>query len=125
MPMTSNRLVSVLSPTSVSGSWPKACKNAGIVLRFTLLYKICQRLLKIKLDLDVLDPTAFRSRLFANPEIPPNAFEGVIDQLVRLLADVNTVADIVGIDIAEHLSWDALALKNMLAKPPLIGSPAN
>lgn len=85
--------------------------------------------LAIHLDLDVLDATAFRSLLFANPETPAGTFDGVsqgkmtIEQVVRVLADVAAVADVVGIGIAEHLPWDALALKNMLAKLPLIGSP--
>ena len=35
------------------------------------------------------------------------------------------VADIVGIGITEHLPWSALALRDMLAKLPLIGMPAD
>lgn len=84
--------------------------------------------LAIHLDLDVLDPKRFRSLLFANPTAPADAFEGVtqgampITHVIRLLSDIATVADVVGIGIAEHLPWDALALKNMLARLPLIGS---
>jgi arginase len=84
--------------------------------------------LAIHLDLDVLDPHGFRSLLFAQPDAPAGAFEGVtqgsmpIAHVVRLLADIAAVADVVGIGIAEHLPWDALALKNMLAKLPLIGA---
>jgi arginase len=86
------------------------------------------RHLAIHLDLDVLDPRAFRSLLFANPQMPEGTFDGVaqgkmpIAQVVRLLADVARIADVVGIGIAEHLPWDALALKDMLSRLPLIGS---
>lgn len=86
------------------------------------------RHLAIHLDLDVLDPNGFRSLLFANPQAPAGAFDGVaqgrmpISHVVRLLSDIAGVADVVGIGIAEHLPWDALALKNMLARLPLLGS---
>jgi arginase len=84
--------------------------------------------LAIHLDLDVLDPNGFRSLLFANPEAPPGTFDGVaqgkmsIAHVVRLLADIASIADVVGIGIAEHLPWDALALKNMLARLPLLAT---
>ncbi|MCK9802423.1 arginase family protein, partial [Pseudomonas sp. MAFF 302030] len=48
-----------------------------------------------------------------------------ISDVVRVLSDVAAIADVVGIGIAEHLPWDALALKNMLAHLPLIGPGAN
>lgn len=85
--------------------------------------------LAIHLDLDVLDPTLFRSLLFAEPNIAPDTYDGVaqgkmsLDQVIRLLTDVAGVVDVVGIGIAEHLPWDALAMKNMLAKLPLLGNP--
>jgi hypothetical protein len=44
-----------------------------------------------------------------------------IADVVRLLTDVAKVADVVGLGITEHLPWDALALKQMLQKLPLIG----
>lgn len=86
--------------------------------------------LAIHFDLDVLDPSAFRAVLFAQPDAPADAFEGVaqgeleIAQVVQLLHDVAQVADVVGLGIAEHLPWEALALKNMLEKLPLIGKPS-
>ncbi|MFV9650795.1 arginase family protein [Pseudomonas marginalis] len=86
--------------------------------------------LAIHFDLDVLDPTLFRSLLFANPEVPASTWDGIAQgkmtmaQVVRLLGDVAKVVDVVGIGIAEHLPWDALALKNMLTRLPLIGVPA-
>lgn len=86
------------------------------------------RHLAIHLDLDVLDPTLFRSLLFAEPNIATDTYDGVakgkmsMDQVLRLLADVAAAVDVVGIGIAEHLPWDALAIKNMLAKLPLLGN---
>ncbi|ELS43244.1 arginase family protein [Pseudomonas syringae] len=91
------------------------------------LEEIGARHLAIHLDLDVLDPALFRSLLFAQPGVPASDFEGVaqgkmtIEQVVRLLTDVASVVDVVGLGIAEHLPWDALALKNMLMKLPLLG----
>ncbi|RYG70649.1 arginase family protein [bacterium] len=84
--------------------------------------------LAIHFDLDVLDPTLFRSLLFANPDPAVPEIEGVpsgqmtMEQVVRLLADIDKVVDIVGLGITEHLPWDSLALKSMLEKLPLIGS---
>lgn len=86
----------------------------------------CKRL-AIHFDLDVLDRSLFRALLFAQPGIPENTFDGIaqgkltIEQIVQLLCDVASITDIVGLGITEHLPWDALALKNMLTRLPLIG----
>ncbi|KVD46825.1 arginase [Burkholderia sp. ABCPW 11] len=86
--------------------------------------------LAIHFDLDVLDPALFHALLFAKPGLPEDAYAGVargemtIEQVVRLLREVAAVADVVGLGIAEHLPWDALALKNMLARLPLLGRSA-
>lgn len=86
------------------------------------------RHLAIHLDLDVLDPQLMRSVLFAKPDVPAGTFEGVaqgqmqIAQVLRLFTDVAAVADVVGIGIAEHLPWDALALRDLLSQLPLIGN---
>ncbi|WP_371319227.1 arginase family protein [Pseudomonas gingeri] len=87
------------------------------------------RHLAIHIDLDVLDATFFRSVLFAEPGIPDNQYDGVAQgrvtmaTIIRLISDVSKVVDVVGLGVAEHLPWDALALKNMLEKLPLIGTP--
>ncbi|UFH30025.1 arginase family protein [Pseudomonas sp. CIP-10] len=84
--------------------------------------------LAIHLDLDVLDPASMRSLLFANPQDPLGAFDGVaqgkmrIPQVLKLLKDIASIADVVGIGIAEHLPWDALAMRDFLAQLPLIGN---
>jgi arginase len=85
------------------------------------------RKVAIHFDLDVLDPAQFRSLLFANPQTPAGAFDGIaqgsmsIEQVVRLINDVAKVADVVGLGITEHLPWDALAMKEMLKRLPLLG----
>ena len=86
--------------------------------------------LAIHFDLDVLDPKLFRSLLFSNPDPSVPSVDTypsgrmTMEQIVRLLSDVSKVVDVVGLGITEHLPWDSLALKNMLAELPLIGSPA-
>ena len=82
----------------------------------------------VHLDLDVLDPSFFRSLYFSNPKDAPGAFGSIpqgrmtMDQVVRLLQEVAAVSDIVGLGITEHLPWDAIALKDMLGRLPLIGA---
>ncbi|PRX92061.1 hypothetical protein [Paraburkholderia sp. BL25I1N1] len=80
----------------------------------------------IHFDLDVLDSTQFRSLLFSNPAAPEGAFDGIaegsmtIAQVVRLINDVSKVVDVVGLGITEHLPWDALAMRAMLQRLPLL-----
>lgn len=86
--------------------------------------------LAIHLDLDVLDPSAFRSVLFAKPNVPAGTFDGVaqgelsLEQVCKTLAEVAKIADVVGLGIAEHLPWEAIALRDMLARLPLLGGKA-
>ena len=87
------------------------------------------RHLAVHLDLDVLDPALFGAVLFARPDAPPGAFDGVaqgelsVPTVVQLLSEVAQHADIVGLGIAEHLPWAALALRDMLARLPLLAAP--
>ncbi|CAD6560145.1 arginase family protein [Paraburkholderia sabiae] len=82
--------------------------------------------LAIHFDLDVLDPAGFRSLLFANPADAPHTWDSVpqgsmsIEQVIRLISDVAVEVDVVGLGITEHLPWDALAMKNMLNRLPLL-----
>lgn len=84
--------------------------------------------LAIHLDLDVLDPNLFRALLFSNVADDPALFDGVakgklsMTQVIDALTDMAGVADVVGLGIAEHLPWDALALKTMMARLPLLGN---
>jgi arginase len=94
------------------------------------LHQIGVKHLAIHLDLDVLDPAGFRSLYFTDPKADPAKFEGItqgrmsMEQVVRLLGDVAKVVDVVAIGIAEHLPWDAFALRDMLRALPLIGESA-
>ncbi|WP_372357085.1 arginase family protein [Xanthomonas sp. NCPPB 3443] len=83
----------------------------------------------VHLDLDVLDVSKFHALYFGKPDAPEGAFDGIaqgkmtMQQVIRLLGDVSQVVDVVGLGITEHLPWDAINLKNMLASLPLIGRP--
>ena len=81
----------------------------------------------IHFDLDVIDPAELRSLYFTRPDAAPDAFAGIpqgrmtIPQIVRLLNDVAEQVEVVGLGITEHLSWDAIAIRDMLRALPLIG----
>ncbi|WP_439291327.1 MULTISPECIES: arginase family protein [Rahnella] len=82
--------------------------------------------LAIHIDLDVLDPSLFRSVLFARPGRGEHDFGNVaegkltIENVLNLIAQATSKAQPVGLTIAEHLPWDMLNLKNMLSALPLI-----
>ncbi|AUS28199.1 arginase family protein [Paenibacillus polymyxa] len=79
--------------------------------------------LAIHLDLDVLDPKAFRSLLFANPEAPYNlspAGTMQIPQLLHLIKELSEETDVVGLGITEHMPWDSINLKNLLGEIPIL-----
>ncbi|MGG4218894.1 arginase family protein [Paenibacillus jamilae] len=79
--------------------------------------------LAIHLDLDVLDPKAFRSLLFANPEAPYNlspAGTMQMPQLLHLIKELTEETDVVGLGITEHMPWDSINLKNLLGEIPIL-----
>lgn len=82
--------------------------------------------LAIHFDLDVLDPKKFGSVYFGEPEPASDPYAAFpagkmgIQQVIRLIDDVSKATDVVGLGITEHLPWDALNLKNMLAQLPLL-----
>jgi arginase len=100
-------------------------ENSAPVLEW--LRTIGAKHLAVHLDLDVLDVNKFHALYFGKPDAPEGAFDGIaqgrmtMQQVVRLLADVSQIVDVVGLGITEHLPWDAIELKNMLARLPLIG----
>lgn len=79
--------------------------------------------LAIHFDLDVLDPSLFRSLLFAQPggRYIENAPSGkmTLSQVARLIQDISKQTDLVGLSIAEHLPWDAINLHDFLATVPI------
>lgn len=78
----------------------------------------------VHLDLDVLDPTLFRSLLFANPNVEEHIEsehgKTTIQNLGRILKAVAENVDVVGMSFAEYMPWDALALKKMLSELPFM-----
>ncbi|CCF60078.1 hypothetical protein KAFR_0J00100 [Kazachstania africana CBS 2517] len=87
--------------------------------------------LAIHIDLDVLNEAKFHSLYFSRPNVPENAFDGIAQGELSMLNVINLVNQvkkdcaIVGITIAEYLPWDAINLKTMLQKLPLIGDDSN
>ncbi len=75
--------------------------------------------LAIHLDLDVLDPSAFRSLIFANPDSkePIDFPMGKMHfpQLTEIIHEASKVTNLVGLGITEHLPWDSINLKNLLS----------
>ena len=86
------------------------------------------KVLAIHLDLDVLSTADFGSLLFMNPNVPEDAYEGIaqgqitMQEVIKVINVACESTQVVGLGIAEHLPWDSLNLKNMLAKLPLMGN---
>lgn len=79
--------------------------------------------LAIHIDLDVLDPKAFRSLLFANPEAPYDfsaAGTMQMPELLKLIKRLSDETDVVGLGITEHLPWDSINLKKLLGEIPIL-----
>ena len=82
--------------------------------------------LAIHLDLDVLDPATFRSVLFARPGRGLHDFgdaaEGrlSLSEVTQLIGQAASATTPVGLTVAEHLPWDAINLRRMLASLPLM-----
>lgn len=81
----------------------------------------------VHFDLDVLDPTLFRSLTFTPPGAPAptdndiQAGRMTLPQVVALLSDVAKHADVVGLGITEYMPWDAMALRQAFQQMPLVG----
>lgn len=72
----------------------------------------------IHLDLDVLDPTIFRSLYFSEPgvdEFPSESGKMTPKELLEILTGISKENDVVGLTIAEFLPWDYINLKTMLS----------
>ena len=83
--------------------------------------------LAIHIDLDVLDEAFFHSLYFSRPDVEKKTFDSIaqgklnISDIIAITNLVEKETDIVGLTIAEYLPWDAINLKKMLQKLPLIG----
>ena len=102
--------------------WPHHPLPCSIGLREEIAH------LAIHFDVDVLDPAKFGAVLFNKPDAPPNAWADVPrgrmspGQVVRLLQDVAAGCDVVGLAVAEYMPWQAIAMREMLRKLPLLGA---
>lgn len=72
-------------------------------------------------DLDALSPEDFRCIYPAEPYLEPGSFTAAVGRMAlkdvgRLFQDISGAAEIVGLSIAEHLPWDAMNLRKMLAE---------
>ncbi len=81
----------------------------------------------VHFDVDVLDPQHFRAQLFNNPDNDlAGQFSGLatgkmkLGDVVRLLANVGQVAEVIGLSITEHLPWDAENMREALANLPIL-----
>ncbi|UXM94801.1 arginase family protein [Bartonella sp. HY329] len=90
------------------------------------LGSINAKYLAVHFNLDVLDVKKFHSIYFGNPDAASGDFDDItqgemyLPDIVRLLRDVSAHVDIVGLGITEYLPWDAIALKDVLAKLPIL-----
>lgn len=69
----------------------------------------------------MLSPADFRSIYPAEPYSDPEKFPAAVGRMTlqevgRVLKDVSTIAEIVGLSITEHLPWDAFNLRKMLSE---------
>lgn len=114
-----------ISTNNINTCSPEEIKsNSDKIVNWIKSEKITH--LAVHFDLDVLNYHNFRSLLFAMPDIDENTFAGVgkgsleISEAISLISKANDSTEIVGVGITEHLPWDAINLKNMLSKLPLL-----
>lgn len=98
-------------------------KDASLILDWLKDNKIEK--LAVHFDLDVLSPQDFRSIYPAEPYL--ESFDAAIGQMTlaqvgRILTETAQKAEIVGLSITEHLPWDAIRLRQMLAEIPIFNS---
>lgn len=94
-------------------------QNSDLVLKWIKKEDI--KFLAVHWDLDVLSPSDFRCIYPAEPYLDPATFPAAVgrmklDEISRLLVDVSTMTEIVGLSITEHLPWDAFNMRKNLAK---------
>ncbi|MDV7719499.1 arginase family protein [Pediococcus ethanolidurans] len=80
--------------------------------------------LAIHWDLDVLSPDSYRSILPAQPGLDQSQFCAAIGSMtltsvIQLLTAISAQTEVVGLTIAEHMPWDAINLRNGLARLPI------
>lgn len=94
-------------------------------LVLSLLKKTGAARIAIHFDLDVLDIQQFRSTYFARPgdydkNIDTMPKGASVESVTRLIQEVASQFEVVGLGITEHLPWDSIILSSMLKKLPLL-----
>ncbi|WP_265458817.1 arginase family protein [Enterococcus sp. HY326] len=72
----------------------------------------------VHFDLDVLNPSEFRSLYFTEPgvtEFPSESGQMSLKEVQATFAAISEVSEIVGLTIAEYLPWDAENLQQLLS----------
>lgn len=83
--------------------------------------------LLVHFDLDVLDPSRFHAQHVGHPDGPEERYRELpsgqitLDQVASLVLASGEAADIVALNITEHLPWDAHHLQQALARIPILG----
>lgn len=75
-------------------------------------------------DLDVLSPEDFRSLLCAEPHIEPVGYavgDMRLEEVARLIHDIEEVASVVGLGITEFMPWDVIRLRDALNGIAIMG----
>lgn len=84
--------------------------------------------LAIHFDLDILSHDKFMSLYFNNPDASEHAFDTIpkgkmsLNEVLKWINVGDQETNIVALGITEYLPWDAMKLKEMLSKLPLIRS---
>jgi arginase len=78
-------------------------------------------------DVDVLDPQRFRALMFNHPDgFLPEHYASIatgklaLDDVVGLITRCGEVAEIVALNITEHLPWDVENMRKALARLPIL-----
>lgn len=86
------------------------------------LRKTGARRVAVHFDLDVLGPASYDFLLFHDPSAEPHKFDGVgkgrmhLSQVSKLLNEVDALADVVGLAIAEYVPWSVIRLARALER---------
>lgn len=82
--------------------------------------------LAIHFDLDVLDERYFKSLLFLKPDADEHAFDGIargkltLSDVAKWIQDAAELTEVVGLGVTEFFPWDAIRLKELFSRLPLI-----
>jgi arginase len=82
--------------------------------------------LAVHFDVDILSHDKFMSTYFNNPSAEPESFSGIpqgqmqLQDVLEWIKAAGSQTEIVGFGVTEYLPWDAIRLKEVFKKLPLI-----